>query len=294
MRVRGDARRVSSMRHLLLALPLLAACSSESFSLPDGGAYSGCYVPPDAGIFVNGLPSPIPGCSGVPGPTGTMDLATIGWSAQGGVLFVPPTAAPGTPLPAVFVFHGSGGTGQDARARFGLEGPADGGAIFVYPTAVQQNAWDIRPNSFDGRRLDLLLQKLTQSYCIDPNRIYLAGFSAGAVFTLYMGCNVPGPFHGMAVVAGTDDRFDTSCCTGTISGMFIHGTADDTIPIFEGQRARGDLLARDHCGSTPTPDDANCQRYNCPAPLAVDYCEWVGDHDIPPFAGEEITRFFGL
>ena len=282
------------MRHVLLALPLLAACSSESPSQPDGGVVVlGCYVPPDGGIFVNGLPSPIPGCTTAPGPTGTLDFTTIGWPGFG-VLFVPPTAAPGTPLPAVFVFHGSGGTGEDIRERFGLEGPADGGAIFVYPDAVQQAAWYIRANSFDGSRLDTLLQKLTQSYCVDPDRIYLAGFSAGAVFALYMGCNVPRPFHGMAAVAGTDLRFAPSCCTGTMSAMFIHGTMDDTIPISEGQHARNDTLGRDQCGSTPMPDDANCERYSCPAPLAVDYCEWAGDHDIPPFAADEVVRFFDL
>jgi len=280
------------MRHPPLALLLIAACSSSSG--PDGGiGFNDCFVPDDGGVFALGLPSPIPGCSGAPGPTGVFDLAQFGWSRQGGVLVVPPGAAPGSPLPALFVFHGAGGTGADARARFGLEGPADGGAIFVYPNAIQ-GTWDIRPNSLDGLRLDVLLQKLAQSYCIDPGRIYLAGFSAGAVFTLYMGCNEAAPFRGMAVVAGTDDRLDVGCCKGTISAMFIHGTQDLSIPLAEGQGARDDTLARDRCGTTPAPDDVNCQRYSCPAPLAVDYCEWGGDHDVPPFAGAEISRFFGL
>jgi hypothetical protein len=79
-----------------------------------------------------------------------------------------------------------------------------------------------------------------------------------------------------------------------MSAMFIHGTMDDTIPISEGQHARNDTLGRDQCGSTPMPDDANCERYSCPAPLAVDYCEWAGDHDIPPFAADEVVRFFDL
>ena len=282
------------MRRALFALPLLAACSSESPPLPDGGGPgSGCYLPPDGGVFVRGLQAPVPGCRAAPGPTGEMDLATLGWSVQGGVLVVPPTAAPGHPLPAVFVFHGAYETGQNVRARFGLEGPADGGAVFVYPNAVL-GTWDIRPNSLDGQRLDLLLQKLTESYCIDLDRIYIAGFSAGAVFTLYMGCNVPGPFRGMAVVAGTDDRLDRSCCTGSLSAIFIHGTLDDTITLNQGLRARDDTLARDTCSRTPAPDDPNCERFSCPAPLTVDYCEWGGDHDIPPFAGAEVTRFFGL
>lgn len=280
------------MRHALLAL-LLAGCSSELGSVPDGGlGLATCFIPLDGGVFVKGLSAPVPGCGIAQGPTGELDLATLGWSGQGGVLVVP-SSSPGTPLPAVFVFHGAGGTGAEARARFALEGPADGGAIFVYPNAIQ-GTWDIRANSLDGRRVDTLLRKLSESYCIDPGRIYIAGFSAGAVFTLYLGCNVPGPFRGMAVVAGTDQRFDRGCCTSSISAMFIHGTQDEAIPLAEGQGARNFTLGRDACGITPAPDDANCQRYSCPAPYAVDYCEWGGDHDVPPWAGAEISRFFSL
>lgn len=279
------------MRHATLALLLLAACSSSPAY--DGGVVSTCFQPSDGGVFVTGLHAPVPGCTVPPGPTGDLDLATLGWSRQGGVLVVPQGIDAGAPIPVVFVFHGAGGTGADARARFALEGPADGGAIFVYPNAIQ-GTWDIRAVSLDGRRVDLLLRLLSESYCIDTSRIYMAGFSAGAVFTLYMGCNVPGPFRGMAVVAGTDDRFDRGCCTGTLSALFIHGTQDDVILLSEGQRARDDTLARDSCGLPAVADDANCQSYACPAPYAVDWCQWGGDHDVPPWAGAEISRFFSL
>ncbi len=132
------------------------------------------------------------------------------------------------------------------------------------------------------------------SYCIDPERIYIAGFSAGAVFTLYLGCNVPGAFRAMAAVAGSDRRFDTSCCTAPISGLFIHGTQDEAIPLLEGQAARSNTLHRDGCSSSPAPDGPRCVGYACPAPYAVDYCEWGGDHDVPDWAGAEIARFFSL
>jgi polyhydroxybutyrate depolymerase len=193
----------------------------------------------------------------------------------------------------VFVFHGAGKTGEEARARFGLEATTDAGAIFVYPNAIQ-GTWDIRPASADGRRVDVLIRRLSESYCIDPRRIDIAGFSAGAVFTLYLGCNVPDTFQGMAAVAGSVQRFNQSCCHSTLSALFIHGTEDEAFPITEGQRARDLTLKRDGCGTTPTPEGAHCQDYDCPAPLDVGYCEWDGDHDVPPWAGGEITRFFGL
>ena len=196
------------MRHLwLLLLPPLG-CSTSTGTF-DAGHDALCYAPLDGGVLQMGLVSPVPGCSRPQAATGVIDLADAGWSLQGGVLVVPPSA-PGTPLPVVFGFHGAYSSGETVRARFGLEGPADGGAIFIYPNAVQ-GTWDVGPSSLDGRRVDALLSRLAQSYCIDPARISIAGFSAGAVFTLFLGCNVPTPFHAMAVVAGTNDRNDTRC-----------------------------------------------------------------------------------
>ena len=283
------------MRHLLVA-PLLAllACSSAGQGNTDAGQIQAmCFLPVDGGVFVNGLPSPVPGCTASPGPVGELDLKALGWAPLGGVLVVPEGAAAGTAVPVVFVFHGAGDTGADARDVFQLEDAGAGPAIFVYPNGAQ-GTWDIRPLSADGRRVDALLGLLSITYCIDPHRIYIAGFSAGAVFTLYLGCNVPGTFRGLASVAGADDRFELGCCKSGISGIFIHGTQDDTILLSEGQRSLDTTLVRDKCDPNALAGDANCQGYSCPVPYAVDYCQWTGGHDVPPFAGAEIMRFFGL
>lgn len=278
------------MRHLLLIPALFAGCASPLPDVPDGGLLpTACFAPSDGGVFSTGLPSPVPGCA-LPGPSGVLDLADAGWSRQGGLLVVPPST-PGAPLPVVFVFHGAGGTGEDARMRFALEGPADGGAIFVYPNAIQ-GTWDIGPSSVDGRRVELLLRRLSEAYCIDPRRISIAGFSAGAVFTLYLGCNVPGSFLGMAAVAGTDQRFDDRCCTGSISTIVIHGTQDEAFDITQARTVRGRIAARDQCTlSSASQVDPLCLAYSCQSPWSLNYCEWSGDHDIPVWGGQEIWRF---
>jgi polyhydroxybutyrate depolymerase len=240
-------------------------------------------------VFTTGLSAPVPGCALTPQQTGVLDLLQLKWSRAGGVLVVP-ESAPGTALPVVLVFHGAYGSGEEARAQFALETAADGGAIFVYPDAIK-GTWDIGPLSNDGWRVETLLGNLAANYCIDPARLYLAGYSAGAVFTLYLGCNVPGSFRGMASVAGSETRFDNRCCTGSISALFIHGTMDDAFPVGQGQYTRNDLLRRDQCTTTSTPESAHCLGYLCPAPWAVNYCEWSGGHLIPGWAGQEIWRF---
>lgn len=285
------------MRHLLVP-PLLLILSCASPVLDPGNRDAGqqpaaCFRTGDSGVFVNGLPAPVPGCTMPPGPTGTLDLAALDWAPNGGVLVVPPAAAQGTPVPVVFVFHGAGGSGEAIRARLGLESATDGGAVFVYPDAAL-GTWDIRPGSLDGNLVGSLLDRLSGSYCIDPGRVYISGFSAGAVFTLFLGCNVPATFRALAVVAGTNQRFTPGCCKSAISSLFIHGTEDEAIPILEGRQARDAALHRAGCADTSAPAGAYCQEYTCPSPYVVDSCEWSGDHDIPPWAGAEISRFFGL
>ena len=284
------------MRHALLSfLLLVAACSSAPERVIDGGTnLAGCFIPSDGGVFVSGLPAPVPGCVADAGSTGVLDLAALGWLRSGGVLVVPPEAAAGKAVPVVFAFHGAGESGEAIREALALGPSTDAGVILVFPNAAAQQTWDIRPISADGRNVDALIRRLSQTYCIEPTRIYITGFSAGAVFTLFLGCNVPDTFRGMGVIAGADDRFSLSCCHSGISGIFIHGTNDEAFSLAEGLRAVGTTLVRDKCGSTAVTDDANCQTYSCPAPYAVDFCQWNGDHDIPPFAGAEIVRFFGL
>jgi len=279
------------MRRLLLALFVLTGCSDPLLPAADGGPVSSsqCFGPPDGGVFLSGLSAPVPGCA-LPAPdSGVFKLSTLDAIADG-VLVIPP-AADGTALPVVFAFHGAYETGAVAQEEFDLEGAADGGAIVVYPTA-SQGAWDIRPDSRDGLKLDRLLRSLSEAYCIDPRRIYIAGFSSGAVYTLWLGCNVPATFRALVAVAGTDTRFDLNCCKGSISGMSIHGTLDDSIPYSEGVEANNYVLVRDGCSTASTPDGAHCAAYTCPAPYAVDFCSWNGTHQVPDWAGAETWRFF--
>jgi dienelactone hydrolase len=277
-----------------LALLLLVGCVSPLSSVPDGGpggtSPGACFVPVDGGVLVARPATPVPGCALGPREGGVLDLGTLGLALQGGLLSIPDAPA-GVPLPVVFVFHGAGGTGAGART-YGLEAAADGGAIFVYPDAVQ-GTWDVGGRSIDARRVELALRRLSETRCIDPDRVFITGFSAGAVFTLFLGCNVPDAFRAMGVIAGSERRFDTRCCRGAISGLFIHGTADDTIPLPDGELARNHTLGRDACSFTPEPGAATCETHDCPAPWAVEFCPWPGGHAVPEWAAAEMWRFFG-
>ena len=265
-------------------------CSSGDSGFDAGPVQHLCLLPPDGGILAGGFPSAIPGCSQSGQPTGVLDLKTLGWGD--GVLVVPEMLTPGAPLPVLLVFHGAGGNAEETRAEFQLDGEADGGAIVAY---LQSSAatWNIGQATPDARRVDVVLQHLTESYCIDPHRVFGVGFSAGAVFGLYLTCNVPAVFRGVASVAGTDDRFDISCCTSPQSAIVIHGSFDAAFAITQAQSVRNRYLGRDGCSvANPTDAGADCQEYAaCTSGERVDWCPWNGDHSVPTWAGEEIWRF---
>jgi poly(3-hydroxybutyrate) depolymerase len=192
----------------------------------------------------------------------------------------------------VFIFHGAGGSGADVREYLTIEAAADGGAIFVYPNAAA-GTWDLRKFSPDYRMVQTVLGRLSNEYCIDGQKIFLAGFSAGAVFTLFVGCNAAPVFRALGSIAGTNERFDRRCCTGPISAVLVHGRADDAIPIDQGRSTRSYLLAKDGCGTSPVPDSPECVTYpGCAAGRAVDWCEHPAGHFVPEWAGAELWRFF--
>jgi polyhydroxybutyrate depolymerase len=276
------------MRAVLVPLLLALGCST-----PTGVPLSDSLCPGalDGGVFVTGVNTPSPGCSAPAASTGVIDLGDAGWVRAGGLLSVPPSAG-GAPLPVVFLFHGAGGSGAHVRENLTIEAAADGGAIFVYPNAAA-GTWDLRSFSPDYRMVQSVLGRLSNEYCIDGQKIFIAGYSAGAVFALFVGCNAAPTFRALASIAGTDSRFDRRCCTGPISAVLVHGDTDNAIPVGLGRVARDNILAEDGCGNSPVPDSPHCVTYpGCAAGRAVDWCEHPGEHEIPLWAGAEMWRFF--
>jgi len=79
-----------------------------------------------------------PSAGAGPPPTGFQSALHITSSGEDRTyaLFVPADYDPGHAYALVFGFHGDGGTGAGIRSALGLETPANGAAIFVYPDAT--------------------------------------------------------------------------------------------------------------------------------------------------------------
>ena len=111
-------------------------------------------------------------------------------------LHVPESAKAGKPLPLIVVLHGMGGRGdatlQQWQARLGEE-------FMILSPSYPIGAWW----TLSAEELVLkLIQETKMNYPVDPNRIFLAGLSNGALGAYMIGMFYPDYFAGVIPIAG--------------------------------------------------------------------------------------------
>jgi len=170
---------------------------------------------------------------------------------------------------------------------FGVQDMANNSTIFVAPQAAG-NGWANSDLAF----ADAMLAKFEGDLCIDKNRVFSAGFSAGAMMTVTLGCARGDVFRGIAVMSGSTQL---GCASGThqVAYWASHGNMDTTVPIAMGQAARDEFAKRNHCGTqTMAVDPTGCTMFlGCDAGYPVTFCPFDGVHEPPPFAGVGIWGF---
>lgn len=135
----------------------------------------------------------------------------------------PAHAAPNTALPVVIMLHGGGGTGEGALWETGWVQKADAaGFLAVFPNALPRDPksrasfvrnpqlWNDGSGRFypdqsevnDVRYLSAVLDDLAARFPVDPQRIYVTGFSNGASMTFRFAAELPQRIAAIAPVAG--------------------------------------------------------------------------------------------
>ena len=182
-------------------------------------------------------------------------------------------AAPGR-RPTIIVLHGAGGSGaREAQAGdLGQLAPR-GGFTAVFPDG-RGARWNYFPagkvpasyiQAFqssggvpdDVAYLKMLVADLIQRGISDPNRIYLAGKSAGGIMTLRMACTDAGMFAAIALlIAGMPESVGADCRPARpLAALMISGTADPFLPHGGGAIVSADSRLRsDELGSVWSTD----------------------------------------
>jgi len=164
----------------------------------------------------DGHPARSAGCGKHAG-TGKLKLSTLDGnkSTRAYLLEVPADYDASRPYALTFVFHGAGGS-SSVSYSWGLQrvAGASTGAIFVFPDGIAYKqygiGWDDTKTGYDLPFFDNMLKDLEAGYCIDPARIFVAGFSWGGDFAIALACTRGEEIRAVAANS-TDDEFkDTS------------------------------------------------------------------------------------
>lgn len=159
------------------------------------------------------------------------------------LLHVPLSYTGLTPVPLVLGLHGGTGTGAAFERESGLSALSDArGFIVAYPDALEPfRFWE------DGRRLleplgindvtflAALIDHLSLKgkYNINPDRIYLTGFSSGGMMAHYFAARQADRVAAIAPFCGGMVQYvhDTFAPTSPVSVLELRGTADLLMPF---------------------------------------------------------------
>lgn len=159
-----------------------------------------------------------------------------------------PAAVPLTePVPLVVMLHGALGSGEQAEASYGWNAAADrGGFLVAYPDGLNR-AWAVGPECCGAPARDgvddtgfiiRLVEELTATLPVDPDRVYAAGISNGGMLAYRLACQT-GLFAAIAPVAAT--LLDDCPSPEPLSVIHIHGAADRVVPYGGGPGRQLDI-----------------------------------------------------
>ena len=159
------------------------------------------------------------------------------------LLYVPeaydPASANGVPL--VINIHGfAQWPANQAEVSQWNQVADEEGFIVVYPSGLGfPKRWRVTRTAEDPTGVEIELQyfkdlinKLSEDYAIDPERIFVSGLSNGGGMSLRLACSLSERVAAIGGVAGAY-MVDLSEYVGGVSAIFFHGQADKIVP-FEG------------------------------------------------------------
>ena len=304
------------MRHFVPWILLCAGCATAASPPPADSPGDAAVVAVDAGVAPDGnvvvaadaavvaadaagvvADGPAAGACGTAGaPTGVLRKnLTVDGKPRSYLLSVP-AGYKGAAMPLVFAWHGLGGSGMFFRAAHGIEAPAQGAAIFVYPDALplpsfgNATGWDLRPDGPDLHFFDAVLADVTGTYCVDRSRVFSMGHSFGGYMTNTLGCLRGAVLRAIAPVAGGLPM--QTCMNKPLPAWLTHGSNDPVVAFAEGEAARDHWRQLAACAATTMmTEPAGCVAYDaCTVP--VHWCVHQRMHDWPPFASAAIWKFF--
>jgi phospholipase/carboxylesterase len=191
----------------------------------------------------------------------------LGLSDDGrdGVLYVPKSYKPGTPMPLVMMLHGFGGWGDGQRGLFTL---AEELGIIVIAPESRDITWGKEIPGFDAdvRYLGAAYRHVTSILDIDGEHVALGGQSDGAGYALTMGLAYGDVWNHLIILAG-GGLIEPLRRRGKPRIFIAQGVQDTTmLPDASGRKNAAqlkkeeyDVTYREHEGGHRTPPEITRQ-----------------------------------
>jgi polyhydroxybutyrate depolymerase len=150
---------------------------------------------------------------------------------------------PGERRPLLLFLHGLGGSGKEALADPGLRRLAAAGRmVLVAPDGAMDRSgrrfWNASGAccNFDRRavddvtRLDKLIEEWRRRPDIDPDRVYVVGFSNGGFMAHRLACWMDERLAAVVSIAGAGRHKEEACAvSSSIAVLEVHGDADNIV-----------------------------------------------------------------
>ena len=223
---------------------MLAACASSTTSASSGSATGAAAI--DAAIGADTAAADADPADAGPPPDplvqGDNVLTVAGIDRHVRVYF------PDAPdhAPVVFAWHGSGDSGKNfANALGATKLAVSSGAIIVVPNACSNDSddptcpvlpftwgWKDEAGGMDATLFDDVLARLDATTSIDKDRVYVVGFSAGALETTWLLLHRADKLAGAVTFSGgTGDLLPYVKPSWSIPVMAFSGGAQDQVII---------------------------------------------------------------
>ena len=187
---------------------------------------------------------------------GEESILTLTWDgySRKAIIYTPNAIKNQTDVPVVIFLHGGGGKAENVE-RYGMRDYADKyGFILVAPDGtgtLPLHTWNGGSWTVDGEEqsccgsaardevddvgfINALMDTLIRDYRADEQRLYVTGFSNGAIMGYRLACELSDRIAAVAVAA-PPGLMDACAPTRAIPLLHIIGTADDRVPIDGGE-----------------------------------------------------------
>ena len=239
------------------------------------------------------------GCGNAAAPPGeAVRHLTVQGTDRSFIVSAPAAIDPEVPLSLVFVFHGNGGNGEGMKSMGIQNAPgAQDAAVFVFPDGLPFKGfgvgWNGRCDGYDMELFDTIVETLSADYCIDPGRVFAAGFSWGGDMCQSLACCRGDVVRAIAPASGPE-LYPPGECIDSVRPAFRMTYADnDAYPPAMFAERIAFYRTEQGCSETSTPiEPSPCIAYDdCDQPVIA--CEYAGlGHAWPADYGAETWKFF--